>query len=98
MLDYVICAEQLLEECAVVDKGLALRLRANIGLLLCQVKGVRGAVVLHHVGVIHRDIGGLLIEIVHGIATFAHHLGNESVRVAHCTRRIVDERTLHGLP
>ena len=84
LLGYVVRAEQLLEERAVVHERLALRLRAYVGLLLRQVEGVRGSVVLHHVGVIDRDVGGLLFEIVNGITTFAHHLGDESVCVTNC--------------
>jgi hypothetical protein len=41
--------------------------------------------------VIHRDVGRLLVEIVDWVATLAHDLGHEPVRVAHCARRIVDE-------
>ena len=97
-VDSVIRAEQLLEKCAVVDEGLALRLRADVGLLLRQVEGVSCSVVLHRVGVVHRDVGRALVEIVDRIATFAHHLSHESIRLTHRTRGIVDENALHDLP
>ena len=94
----MIRAEQLLEECAVVDEGLTLRLRADVGLLLRQVKGVSCSIVLHRVGVIDRDVGRTLIEIVDRITTFAHHLSHESIRLTHRTRRIVDENALYDVP
>jgi hypothetical protein len=47
--------EQLVEERAVMDECLTLRLRADVALLLRQVEGVRGSIVLNHVRMIDRD-------------------------------------------
>ena len=81
-----------------MDEGLTLRLGADVALLLRQVEGVSGSIVLNHVRVIDRDVGRLLVEIVDRVSAFAHYLGHETICVAHRPRRIVDKRSLHRPP
>jgi hypothetical protein len=90
--------EQLLEERAVVDERLALRLYADVSLLLREVKRMGGPVMLNNIRVVDRYVSDLLIEVVNGITAFAHHPGHETIRLTHSRRRFVDERGLHYPP
>src|SRR5271165_7634835 len=81
-----------------MNERLSLLLCADIALLLREMDGVSGSVVLDDRRVVDRDVGRLLVEIVDGVTALAHNLGHEPVRVAHCARRIVDECCLHHLP
>jgi hypothetical protein len=90
--------EQLFKKRAVVDKCLALRLYADVALLLCEVKRVGGAVMLNDVWMVDRDIGDPLIKVVNWISTFAHHRGHEAICLTNGCRRIVDERSLYRPP
>ena len=42
---------------------------------------VGGAVVLHDAGVIDRDVGGPLVEVLDRVTAFAHYLGHQLVRL-----------------
>jgi hypothetical protein len=90
--------EQLFKERAVVDERLALRLYADVALLLCEVKRVSGAVMLKDVWVVNRDIRDPLIKVVNWISTFAHHRGHETICLTNRRRRIVDECSLYLPP
>jgi hypothetical protein len=81
-----------------VHECLSLLLGADITVLLCQVDTVRGAIVLDDLRVVYRDVSCPLIEIVDGIAPFAHHLGHQTIGDANGGCRIIDEPGLHLVP
>ena len=94
-----LCLEQLLEERAVVDERLHAAASVPTSPFCCdRWIGVSCSVVLDDRRVIDRDVGRLLVKVVDRVAALAHHLGHEPIRVAHCARRIVDERGLHRPP
>ena len=59
---------------------------------------VRLAIRLDDRRVVDGDVGRPLVEVVHRIPTFAHHLGDERVRGRDGRRRRVDELGLNRLP
>ena len=60
--------------------------------------GVRGPVVLHHVRVLDRHVGGAPVEVLDRIAARGHHLLDQLVRVRDRLRRRVHELRLHLRP
>ena len=62
------------------------------------MNAVRGAVVLDDLRVVHRDVSRPLIEVVDGIAAFAHHLGHQPIGDADGGCWIIDEPGLHLVP
>ena len=90
--------KQLLEQRAVMDERLTLRLGADVGPLLRQVQGMSGPIVLNNVRVIDRDVGRPPLEIVDRVTAVAHDLGHETIGVADRFRRVVDECSLYRPP
>ncbi len=56
------------------------------------------AVVLDDVGVVDRDIGSPLVEVVDRVAAFPHHPRHKALSASDGIRRGVDEVGLHLLP
>ena len=57
-----------------------------------------GPVVLDHIGVVDRDVGGPPLEVVDGIAAVTHHLHDQDVGLGHALGRCIDEPLLNTLP
>ena len=59
---------------------------------------MRRPVVLHHSGMIDRNVGGTLIEIGYGIATSFHYGGHQVIGFCDRPLRGIDKTRLYGLP
>src|ERR1039458_8563902 len=59
---------------------------------------MRRAVVLHHPGMINRNVGGSLIEIGYWIATGFHDRGRRFIICCHSPLRGIDKARLYRLP
>jgi hypothetical protein len=57
-----------------------------------------GAIVLDHLRVIHRDVGGALLEVVHRVAALAQDLHDQLVRLSERDCRLIHEPRLDLLP
>ncbi len=87
------------EECPVVLHGLPEVLGVDVAVRLTGLgDGVRAPVALDDVGMIDRDDGGAILEVLHGVAALAHHALDQPVGVADGVRRVVDERGLRPAP
>ena len=71
--------EQLDEERSVVAYRVAEVLRRRFALLTRPGDAVRGSVLLDELGMLDRDVGHPLLEVVHRVATIPHHPLNEIV-------------------
>ena len=71
--------EQLDEERAVVADGVPEILRRSLATLTRAGDAVRGPVLLDELGMLDRDVGGPLLEVVDRVPTVPHHPLNEIV-------------------
>jgi hypothetical protein len=90
--------EQVLKELAIVHHRAAEIFGRGFATLLAKGDVVGNAIVLDDVAMIHRDVGGALLEIANGITPDLHQIGNESVRFDNGTLRVIDEFRLVGPP
>src|SRR6266508_2297259 len=90
--------EQVLEQGAVVDEGLAKVLGGRLRALVGLGDGVRRAVVVDHLRMVHRDVGRALLEILDRVAALAHDLVDQPVGAAGRLGRRVDEARLDHAP
>src|SRR6266540_3403594 len=90
--------EQVLEQGAVVDEGLAKVLGGRLRALVGLGDGVRRAVVVFHLCSVHRDVGRALPEILDRVAALAHDLVDQPVGAAGRLGRRVDEARLDHAP
>src|SRR5215218_128400 len=92
-------AEELGEQRPEVDHRLAQILGARVARGGPGRDAVRGAVVLDHLRVIDRHVGGALLELVGDrVAALAHDLDDERVGLADGGGGLVDEPPLRGAP
>jgi hypothetical protein len=68
--------------------------RTSFASLIANRDGVRRAVIRNYLGMIYREIGGVLFEVADRITAQFHHFLYESVGMRDCGSGIVDE---HGL-
>src|SRR4029450_12012697 len=73
-------------------------LGAGLGAVVAGGDGVGGPVVVHHLGVVDRDVGGPLLEVVDRGAAVAHARGDQPVGRAGGLGRLVDELGLGVAP
>jgi hypothetical protein len=90
--------QQFVEQRAVMHECLPQVLGAGLPVQLAQRDRVRGAVVVHHHGVVHRQVRSLRLEVRHGIAAAHHDVAHQQVGLGHGRTRAVDEAALHALP
>src|SRR4029453_4948364 len=90
--------QQLLEQRPVVHQRLAQVLGGGLGAVVAGGDGVGGPVVVHHLGVVDRDVGGPLLEVVDRVAAVAHDRGDQPVGLAGGLGRLVDELGLGVAP
>jgi hypothetical protein len=90
--------QQLGEQRPVVHERLSEVVGARQPLLIGLVDRVGGPVVLGHLGVVDRDVGSSLLEVVDRVAPVAHDLGHQAVGLAGGCGRVVHEPALGGPP
>src|SRR6202047_833937 len=89
---------QFLEQRAVMNHRRSQIFRTCSIVANSQRNPMRRPVVLHHSGMVDRNVGGTLIEIGHGIATRAHQRGHQVIGFGDRSLRGIDKPRLYGLP
>jgi hypothetical protein len=72
--------------------------RGRLPTLLADSNVVGRSVVLDHVRMIHRHVGGALLEVSDGITTNLHEVGDETVGFDHGALGVVHEASLIRTP
>jgi len=91
-------AQQLRKQRPVVHERLAQVVGACQPLAVGPGDHVGCTVVLHHVGMIDRDVVGLLLEVLDRVAPFTQYLGDQRVSLADGRGGVVDEPALGRPP
>ena len=91
-------AQQLRKQRPVVHERLAEVLGACQSLVVGQGEHLGCTVVLHHVGMVDRDVVGLLLEVLDRVPPVAQYLGDQRVSLAGGRGGVVDEPALGGPP
>ena len=94
----VVDFEQVVEQRAVIDDGLAKFLSAGFAALTAHHQSARDAVVLDHMRMVDRNVLGSFIEVLERITACGHDLRHEVVRLADRGVGIVDETCLDPSP
>jgi hypothetical protein len=90
--------DQIVEQCAVMNHGLPEVFGAGFALRLAHDDRVARAVMLHNKRMVHRKVGGLLVEIAHGVTTSGHCFANEVIPFLQCKFRGVNKLRLDQPP
>ena len=75
-------SEQVLKQRAIVPNRLTKVFRTGLALRVPNRDGVASTIVLDKSRVIHRDVCCALLEVLHWVASFAHHFREQDIRLS----------------